>query len=97
VGEPAGGSPTRPPLALAGLRYDAYALGASGGHHAHARDEDALASYLQEARWLLASRPDRPEEDPTGLTADFEALRWFPLLPGCLEPATAPPAVMTPA
>jgi hypothetical protein len=53
------------------------ALAAAGGHHAHA-GEDALAGYLQEARRLLASRPDRPEEGPTGLPADFEALRWFP-------------------
>jgi hypothetical protein len=64
------------------------ALAAAGGHHAHA-GEDALAGYLQEARRLLASRPDRPEEGPTGLPADFEALRWFPLPPGCLERAAA--------
>jgi selenocysteine lyase/cysteine desulfurase len=81
-------APARPPLSLAGLRYDADTLAAWGGHHAHA-GEDALAGYLQEARTLLASRPDRPEEGPTGLPADLEALRWFPLPPGCLEPAAA--------
>jgi hypothetical protein len=54
-------APARPPLSLAGLRYDADALAAWGGHHAHA-GEDALAGYLQEARRLLASRPDRLEE-----------------------------------
>ena len=85
------GAPTRPPLSLAGLRYDADGLAGSGGHHAHA-GEDALAGYLQEARRLLASRPDRLEEAPTGLPADVEALRWFPLPPGCLEHAAQPTA-----
>jgi hypothetical protein len=73
-------APTWPPLSLAGLGFDA------GGHHA-STGEDALAGYLQEARRLLASRPDRLEAGPTGLPADLEALRWFPLPPGCLEDA----------
>jgi len=46
--------------------------------------EDAFPGYLRQARALLAARPARLDEGPTGLDADFEALRWFPLPPACL-------------
>jgi len=46
--------------------------------------EAALAGYLREARALLASYPDQIGAGPTGLPADFEALRWFLLPPDCL-------------
>jgi hypothetical protein len=82
-------APARPPRSLAGLGLD------GGGRHAQAA-EDALAGHLREARRLLASGPDRPEAGPTGLPADLEALRWFPLPPGCLEdaPESAVPAAL---
>jgi len=80
------GAPARPPLSLAGVRYDADSGLTAPVRHAHA-GEDALAGYLREGRRLLASRPDRLEEGPTGLPADLEALRWFPLPPGCLDHA----------
>ncbi|GAB3888698.1 hypothetical protein GCM10029964_056820 [Kibdelosporangium lantanae] len=44
----------------------------------------ALASQLDEARRLLTSRQDTVDVGATGLAADFEALRWFVLPPGCL-------------
>jgi hypothetical protein len=54
--------------------------------------EEALAGYLREARELLDARPDTGEADEAGvLSADFEALRWFPLPSACLSPAV--PAV----
>ena len=55
--------------------------------------EDAFPGYLRLARSLLADRPARLDEGPTGLSPEFEALRWFPLPPGCLgdQPA-GPPA-----
>jgi selenocysteine lyase/cysteine desulfurase len=46
--------------------------------------EDALDGYLARARELFESRPDEVDESPTGLSPDFELLRWFPLPPGCL-------------
>jgi len=50
--------------------------------------EDALAEHLDSARRILAARPDTVEDGPTGLPEEFEALRWFPLPPGCLtDPA----------
>jgi hypothetical protein len=47
--------------------------------------EDALAGYLQQARLLLAARPDRLEDEPTGLSLDLEALRDFHLPPNGLD------------
>jgi selenocysteine lyase/cysteine desulfurase len=78
-------APAAPPLSLADVRYGAGGLTAPV-RHAHA-GEDALAGYLWEGRRLLAATPGRPADGPTGLPADLEALRWFPLPPGCLEHA----------
>ena len=48
--------------------------------------EDALAGYLDQARQILAARPDPTDPDvPSGLPGDFEALRWFHLPPQCLS------------
>lgn len=46
--------------------------------------EDALAEHLQRAGRILRSRPDLAVDVPSGLSDDFEALRWFPLPPVCL-------------
>jgi hypothetical protein len=48
-------------------------------------DEDVYPAYLRQAGALLAGLPDRLPSRPTGLSPDFEALRWFPLPPGCLS------------
>ena len=72
-----------PPLRLADLSYDA-----DGEFTYPKRDtsvgEEALAGYLTQARALIASRPDRLHEGPTGLPDAFERLRWFHLPPACL-------------
>jgi hypothetical protein len=36
-----------------------------------------------------AARPARLDDGPTGLPADSEALRWFPLPPACLQGRSA--------
>jgi len=46
---------------------------------------DTLAEQLNLARDLLARRADVLEDGPTGLSADFEALRWFALPVACLS------------
>ena len=77
--------PGRAPLRLGELRYDEQ--GRLRFPSSHAQAEDALAGYLQEARRLLATRPDPPEADGgslPGLSADFETLRWFVLPRECL-------------
>jgi hypothetical protein len=80
--------PAEPPLSLAGLRYGA--AGLAGDEPRPQAGEDALAGYLQQARVLLAARPERVEEGPSGLPADLEALRWFHLPPACLDGGQAP-------
>jgi selenocysteine lyase/cysteine desulfurase len=72
-----------PPLHLADLRLNADGTISHPRRQAHA-GETALAGYLDQARRLLAGRAKRPHDRPTGLPADFEALRWFPLPPACL-------------
>jgi selenocysteine lyase/cysteine desulfurase len=47
--------------------------------------EEAFPGYLRRAAELLAARPAVLDQGPTGLDADFEALRWFPLPPECLR------------
>jgi selenocysteine lyase/cysteine desulfurase len=78
--------PVEPPLRLDTLSYDDTGRLRYPSSHAKA-DDDALAGYLEEARRLLATRPDPPEPDGQalpGMTADFEALRWFVLPRECL-------------
>jgi selenocysteine lyase/cysteine desulfurase len=84
--------PVEPPLRLHELRYDQRGRLRFTSSHATARDDGALAGYLEEARRLLAARPAPPDGDtpaPAGLSADFEALRWFVLPPECLTAVAA--------
>jgi selenocysteine lyase/cysteine desulfurase len=90
--------PVEPPLRLHALRYDEQGRLRFASSHAQARD-GALDGYLEEARRLLAARPAPPDGDtpaPPGLSADFEALRWFVLPPECLT-GGEPPAGPVPA
>jgi selenocysteine lyase/cysteine desulfurase len=75
--------PAEPPLRLGQVRYDPDA-GLRWPTDQARIGEDALAGYLAQARTILTSRPDRLEDGPTGLPADFERLRWFLLPPACL-------------
>ncbi len=76
--------PPRAPLSLADLRYG------PDGELAYPRlrgraSEDVFPGYLREARAILDGLSAQLDEGPTGLSPDFEALRWFPLPPGCLD------------
>ena len=80
--------PVEPPLRLGRLSYDAQGrLRVEGVHHATASDGE-LAGYLDQARRLLAARTLDGDGDGDGslpgLSADFEALRWFVLPAACL-------------
>jgi selenocysteine lyase/cysteine desulfurase len=75
--------PTRPELALSEVSYDA------DGEMRYPRPsgqagEQAFPGYLRQARAMLAALPGQIDDEPTGLSPDFEALRWFPLPPACL-------------
>jgi hypothetical protein len=78
--------PVEPPLRLHQVGYDEVGE-MTYPHHDEPAPESALPGYLDEARRLLATRQAPPEADPrglAGLSADFEALRWFVLPPDCL-------------
>jgi selenocysteine lyase/cysteine desulfurase len=79
-------APAEPPLRLAQVRYDPE-VGLTTPEPSATAGEDALAGYLEQARAVLTSRPDRLDERPTGLPDDFERLRWFHLPPDCLPEA----------
>ena len=80
--------PPRPQISLADVTY-----GPDGTmNYPRGRGragEDAFPGYLRQARALLAALSSQLDDGNTGLSPEFEALRWFPLPPGCLsqEPA----------
>lgn len=79
------GGPGAPPLRLTDLRFD------QDGRLDYPRDrrtagEEMLPVQLERARRILDQLPDVGDQGPTGLPADFEALRWFPLPTACLAP-----------
>jgi selenocysteine lyase/cysteine desulfurase len=81
--------PPRPPITLADVRY-----GPDGQmRYPRERDqasEEVFADYLRQAGALLTALPADLDERQTSLPPSFEALRWFPLPPGCLpEPDQA--------
>ncbi len=76
--------PPPPPITLAEVGYG------PDGEMTYPRrrgqaGEEAFPGYLAQARAILAARPARLGEGPTGLPPEFEALRWFPLPPACLR------------
>lgn len=76
--------PPHPPLTLADITY-----GPDGEMDYPRRrsqaGEEAFPGYLRQARAILAARPVRLDDGPTGLPPEFEALRWFPIPPACLQ------------
>jgi selenocysteine lyase/cysteine desulfurase len=80
--------PPRPQITLHEVTYAADGEMTYPRRRGHA-GEEVFAGYLRQARALLGSLPGRLDDGPTGLPADFEELRWFPLPPACL-PASNP-------
>ncbi|WP_405541115.1 aminotransferase class V-fold PLP-dependent enzyme [Streptomyces phaeochromogenes] len=77
--------PAAPPLRLTDVRFAADGrITASTVRH-HRLGEEALPGQLDRAREVLTCRADSLDDGPTGLPADFERMRWFPLPPVCLE------------
>jgi selenocysteine lyase/cysteine desulfurase len=77
----------KPLLSLADLHYDASGNLRYPAIH-RCVSEVMLATQLEQARALLTARPDEPSwraDEPTGLPAEFEALRWFELPRTCLD------------
>jgi len=81
------GSP-RPQLTLREVAYGPDGSLTYPRHHGHA-GEEAFPGYLRQARAVLAALPASIDDGPTGLSPEFEALRWFPLPPACLPAPSA--------
>jgi selenocysteine lyase/cysteine desulfurase len=78
--------PAEPPLRLRDVRFDDDGRLTYPPRRARV-GEGALAGYLDHARALLATRPDRVDHGPSGLPDDFERLRWFHLPRVCVTAA----------
>ena len=78
--------PVEPPLRLAEVTYDPRTGGMRYPQHDATAPESALGQYLAEAAALTEERADPDCSAPSGLRADFEALRWFDLPRECLTP-----------
>jgi hypothetical protein len=83
--------PPRPQITLSDVGYDSDGQMSYPRRHGRA-GEEAFPDYLRQARAILAARPAHLDDGPTGLPPDFEALRWFPLPPACLQGQLARPA-----
>src|SRR5215472_3089580 len=70
-----------PPLPQVSLHDVAYGPDGNLTYPSHhgSTGEEAFASYLRHARAVLAALPGHLDDGPTGLSSEFEALRWFPL------------------
>ncbi|WES63693.1 aminotransferase class V-fold PLP-dependent enzyme [Microbacter sp. GSS18] len=81
--------PVEPPLRLAQVHFDESGR-LTFPHNDERAPESALAGYLDEARTLFARAAVDTSEGSTGLSADFEHLRWFDLPAVCLSPQAPP-------
>jgi selenocysteine lyase/cysteine desulfurase len=81
-------APKEPPLRLSQVTYDDSGALRYPSMHDQA-PPNAYDLYLERARALLDARSETPEwdeEESTGLSSDFEDLRWFSLPRACLAP-----------
>ncbi|HEX6335321.1 MAG TPA: aminotransferase class V-fold PLP-dependent enzyme [Jiangellaceae bacterium] len=75
---------TEPPLRLTDVRFGPDGALEYPGQRVQL-GEESLPDFLSDARAVLAAKPDHVADGPTGLSEEFEALRWFPLPPVCLD------------
>ena len=79
-----GAGPPRPQITLSDVGYGPDGEMNYPRQRGHA-GEEVFPGYLRQARAIMAARPARLDEGSTGLPPEFEALRWFPLPPACLQ------------
>jgi selenocysteine lyase/cysteine desulfurase len=81
--------PVEPPLRLNQVSYDPATGEMQYPHHDEPIPESALAGYLLEAAAIVAgvdgSGPGLDGLAPTGMSEEFERLRWFELPAACLR------------
>jgi selenocysteine lyase/cysteine desulfurase len=71
------------------LRLDQVTYSAEGEmvypRHDDTAAESALADYLKQGEELMLAATPAPDEPPTGVSEEFEHLRWFDLPARCLD------------
>jgi len=77
--------PVEPPLRLSDVHYDHETGEMRYPHHDVHAEESLLKQHLAEAQRLAAGRGEPSCDAPTGMTDDFEALRWFELPKVCIS------------
>ena len=76
--------PVEPPLRLTDVHYDEATGDMVYPHHEVRAEQSLLKAHLAEAQALAADRAEPSCDAPTGMSADFEALRWFELPAACI-------------
>ncbi len=78
--------PVEPPLRLNQVHYVDGVL--TYPHHDDTAGEEALVDYLAKARRLLEEKADPNASAPSGISPEFEHLRWFELPGSCMSEAS---------
>ncbi len=78
------GGVVEPPLRLAHVEYDADGEMVYP-HQDDTAPESALADYLKLGEEIMLAATPAPDDPPTGVSADFEQLRWFDLPGRCVQ------------
>jgi selenocysteine lyase/cysteine desulfurase len=73
-----------PPLRLAQVGYTADGEMVYP-HHDDTAPESALADYLKLGEEIMLAATPAPDDPPTGVSEDFEQLRWFELPGACVR------------
>jgi len=76
--------PVEPPLRLTDVHYDEATGDMVYPHHEVRAEQSLLKAHLAEAQALAADRAEPSCDAPTGMSEDFEALRWFELPAACI-------------
>ena len=74
-----------PPMRLTDVSYDAGTGEMVHPHHADTAPESALSDYLKVGEEIMLATEPAPDEPPTGVSAEFEHLRWFDLPGRCVS------------
>jgi selenocysteine lyase/cysteine desulfurase len=76
-----------PPMRLTDVSYDEATGEMMHPHHPETAPESALSDYLKEGEEIMLATEPASDDPPTGVSTEFENLRWFDLPAVCLGAA----------
>jgi hypothetical protein len=76
-----------PPMRLTDVSYDEATGEMMHPHHRETAPESALSDYLKEGEEIMLATEPASDDPPTGVSTEFENLRWFDLPAVCLGAA----------